>query len=290
MSMEPTAAVSAAAQSDIGLVRPLNQDRVFFSLEPVGVLPDLFVVADGMGGHKAGDLASSEAVRYFVDYIRQHSSEADDMVLLMKAALEITNRYIYYLSKESPDYEGMGTTFVACTLVGNKLYVINVGDSRLYVVNKAEGIRPMTLSQVTEDHSVVDMLLKKGLITEDEARVHPQKNMITRAIGIEEEVQVDHFELDTSNLLRILMCTDGLSNMLTDLELLSILTEATDKGLSNVQDTVNELIRRANEKGGKDNVTALVIDLGNQSEDSDKGSQVTQTETEKTGMKGEEDA
>lgn len=290
MNMEPTTAVTAAAQSDIGLVRPLNQDRVFFSLEPVGVLPDLFVVADGMGGHKAGDLASSEAVRYFVDYIRQHSSEADDMVLLMKAALEITNRYIYYLSKESPDYEGMGTTFVACTLVGSKLYVINVGDSRLYVVNKAEGLRPMTLSQITEDHSVVDMLLKKGLITEEEARVHPQRNMITRAIGIEEEVQVDHFEVDTGNLLRILMCTDGLSNMLTDLELLTILTGATDKGLNNVQDTVSELIRRANENGGKDNVTALVIDLGSQPETGTDEGHKEETQIKETEEKGEEDA
>ena len=130
----------------MGLVRKINQDTVFCSLEPVGLLPNLFIVADGMGGHKAGDLASTEAVRCFIKCIKERSREAEDIVDLMRLALEEANRYVYYLSKESEDYQGMGTTFVAATFCGNSLYCINVGDSRLYKLNRA-GEHPMSLKK-----------------------------------------------------------------------------------------------------------------------------------------------
>ena len=239
----------------MGLVRKINQDTVFCSLEPVGLLPNLFIVADGMGGHKAGDLASTEAVRCFIKCIKERSREAEDIVDLMRLALEEANRYVYYLSKESEDYQGMGTTFVAATFCGNSLYCINVGDSRLYKLNRA-GEHPMSLKKVTVDHSIVEMMIKEGMITEEEARVHPQKNMITRAIGIEETVEIDDFRLDVDSLVRVLLCSDGLSGMLTDLDILNIVS-----GKKNVEETAERLVEKANENGGRDNISVIVIDF-----------------------------
>lgn len=247
--------IKAAARCDIGIARTVNQDRVFCSLEPIGLLPNLFIVADGMGGHKAGDLAASEALGYFLQYIREHSSEAEDMIDFMKKALEVTNRYVYYLSKESPDYEGMGTTFVAATILGDTLYCINVGDSRLYEIDKP-GERPLSICRVTEDHSIVEMLIQQGVITEAEAKIHPQRNMITRAIGIDESVQIDDFQVSLTNVFRILMCSDGLSNMLSDLEMLSI-----SVGEKDIEAAADRLVNIANESGGKDNISVILIDF-----------------------------
>ena len=224
-------------------------------MEPVGLLPNLFIVADGMGGHKAGDLASTEAVRCFIKCIKERSREAEDIVDLMRLALEEANRYVYYLSKESEDYQGMGTTFVAATFCGNSLYCINVGDSRLYKLNRA-GEHPMSLKKVTVDHSIVEMMIKEGMITEEEARVHPQKNMITRAIGIEETVEIDDFRLDVDSLVRVLLCSDGLSGMLTDLDILNIVS-----GKKDVEETAERLVEKANENGGRDNISVIVIDF-----------------------------
>ena len=250
-----TRIVTAASRCDVGRVRKINQDTVFCSLEPVGLLPNLFIVADGMGGHKAGDLASTETVRCFVKCIEERSKEAEDIVDLMRLALEEANRYVYYLSQESEDYQGMGTTFVAVTFCGNSLYCINVDDSRLYKLNRA-GEQPMSLKKVTEDHSVVEMMIKEGLITEEEARVHPQKNMITRAVGIEETVQIDDFRLDVDNLVRVLLCSDGLSGMLTDLDILNIVS-----GKDDVEVTAERLLAKANDNGGRDNISVIVIDF-----------------------------
>ena len=252
--------IAAAGRCETGIVRPMNQDQIFCSLEPVGYLPNLFVVADGMGGHKAGDLASSEALRYFKEYIEDHSREEDDIILLMKTALQMANRYIYYLSEESPDYAGMGPTFVACTICGNYLYCINVGDSRMYRLKQSEET-PLTLERVTVDHSVVEMLVRGGLITEEEARVHPQKNMITRAIGIDETVEIDDYCIETTDLKRVMLCSDGLSNMLPDLE---ILKELSSK--SSVEETADRLVEKANEADGKDNISVVVIDLTGEEE------------------------
>lgn len=253
--------VTAASCCDVGKIRKMNQDTVFCSLEPVGFLPNLFIVADGMGGHKAGDLASAEAVHCFVKYIEEHSLEAEDIVDLMRLALEEANRYVYFLSQESEDYQGMGTTFVAATFCGNTLYCINVGDSRLYQLNRA-GARPMSLERVTEDHSIVEMLLKQGMITEEEARVHPQKNMITRAVGIDEFVEIDDFRLDVEQLVRVMLCSDGLSNMVSDLDILNLLS-----GQYDVEEAVKRLVQKANENGGKDNISVIVIDFAGEEGD-----------------------
>ncbi|MBR6683289.1 MAG: serine/threonine-protein phosphatase, partial [Firmicutes bacterium] len=191
----------------------------------------------------------------FIKCIKERSREAEDIVDLMHLALEEANRYVYYLSKESEDYQGMGTTFVAATFCGNSLYCINVGDSRMYKLNRA-GDHPMSLKKVTVDHSIVEMMIKEGMITEEEARVHPQKNMITRAIGIEETVEIDDFRLDVDRLVRVLLCSDGLSGMLTDLDILNIVS-----GKNDVEDTAARLVEKANEHGGRDNISVIVIDF-----------------------------
>ena len=250
-----TRILTAARRCDVGVVRKINQDTVFCSLDPVGLLPNLFIVADGMGGHKAGDLASAEAVRCFIKCIEERSKEAEDIVDLMRLALEEANRYVYYLSQESEDYQGMGTTFVAVTFCGNSLYCINVGDSRLYKLNRA-GEHPMSLKKVTEDHSIVEMMIKEGMLTEEEARVHPQRNMITRAVGIEETVQIDDFRLEVDSLVRVLLCSDGLSGMMTDLDILNIVA-----GKADVEETAERLLAKANDNGGRDNISVIVIDF-----------------------------
>jgi protein phosphatase len=236
------------SRTDVGCQRERNEDSLVVS-------PPLFAVADGMGGHKAGDLASLEAVRFFVRDIREHSTQADDVVLLMKTTLERTNKYVYYMAQESPDYRGMGTTFVAATIIGRKLYCLNVGDSRLYVVNRA-GVSPVKLTKVTEDHSIVEMLVKRGMITEEEARNHPQKNMITRAIGIDERVEIDDFVVDTADLTQIMLCSDGLTNMVEDREILGLLTSGRK-----TDEKCRDLVDTANANGGKDNVSVIVIDI-----------------------------
>ncbi len=249
--------IHAAALTDVGAVRQINQDFVFMSMDPVGMLPNLFIVADGMGGHAAGDLASVEAVRFFVNDVKEHSENADNVIDLMRIALERTNRYIYYIADESRELKGMGTTFVACTIIGSTAYCMNVGDSRLYKITKAKtGNQPVTMRQITEDHSLVEMMRRQGLITDEEAKKHPNKNMITRAIGIDEDVEIDFFEEDITDLSGILLCSDGLTNMVSDAAILQILTDG-----KTTEEKCRELITRANNNGGRDNISVVVIDL-----------------------------
>ena len=172
--------------TDVGQKRKMNQDYVFASEGPVGNLPNLFTVADGMGGHNAGDYASSHAVRILVDEIRE---DADyNPVKVIRHAIEAANTEIRNRAQEDENLRGMGTTMVVATIVDQYAYVANVGDSRLYVIQ--DGIR-----QVTRDHSLVQEMVRMGEISEAEARNHPDKNIITRALGAEKTVDVDFFDL-----------------------------------------------------------------------------------------------
>ena len=193
--------------TDVGQKRKMNQDYVFASEGPVGNLPNLFTVADGMGGHNAGDYASSHAVRILVDEIRE---DADyNPVKVIRHAIEAANTEIRNRAQEDENLRGMGTTMVVATIVDQYAYVANVGDSRLYVIQ--DGIR-----QVTRDHSLVQEMERMGEISEAEARNHPDKNIITRALGAEKTVDVDFFDLKLEKGCTILMCSDGLSNMVED--------------------------------------------------------------------------
>jgi serine/threonine protein phosphatase PrpC len=232
--------------TDIGLKRTINQDYVFCSENAVGNLPNLFIVADGMGGHKAGDFASKYTVDTLVKYIRDH--EEENPIKIIREGILFSNRRLLEKSVAYPEKHGMGTTLVAATAIGNILYVANVGDSRLYVVN--ESIR-----QVTKDHSLVEEMVDLGEITKEEARNHPDKNIITRAIGVKLEVIPDFFEVNLNKGDTILMCSDGLSNMVEDENLKEIIQE--EKSLS---DKAAALIRKANEHGGKDNIAVVIVE------------------------------
>ena len=235
------------SMTDIGRRRKANQDYVYSSERPVGLLPNLFVVADGMGGHNAGDYASRVAVETIVEQIAD--SPEHDPLRVFDMAIQAANARIRELAAESPELDGMGTTVVVASCADRCLFVANVGDSRLYVVNRS-GIR-----QITRDHSWVEEMVRRGGIGREEARNHPDKNIITRAIGATEDVNADIFEVEIQQDEQILMCTDGLTNMVEDEEVLAIV-----RGREDLVERVEKLVERANENGGKDNITVIMIE------------------------------
>ncbi len=233
--------------TNIGRKRKLNQDFVYTSEQSVGPLPNLFIVADGMGGHNAGDFASKLAVNTMVEKIA--SSEKTEVVDILKEAVDKANTVVRACAGKFPELEGMGTTVVAAVCEGRDLFVTNVGDSRLYVVGRREMV------QVTRDHSWVEEMVRRGGIGRAEARNHPEKNIITRAVGAEDIVRADFFHVELKEGETVLMCTDGLTNMLEDKEIRMILDGARD-----IVEKAEELVRRANENGGMDNISVILIE------------------------------
>ena len=232
--------------TDIGVKRKMNQDFVFCEQNQVGSLPNLFIVADGMGGHKAGDFASRFSVEKVVEYIQ--SSKLLSPIRLFEEAIKNVNTLLLDKAKEDPDLEGMGTTFVVATIIEDILYVGNIGDSRLYVIHDE-------IKQITRDHSLVEEMVKNGEIDKSEARFHPNKNIITRALGASGDAIPDFFEVSLKEEDIILMCSDGLSNMIDDTEIFEIVISRKDK----IKSAVRALIEKANEYGGKDNITAVIV-------------------------------
>ena len=224
----------------------MNQDYVFASQDTVGNLPNLFAVADGMGGHNAGDYASSHAVRILVDEIREDTDY--NPVKVIRHAIETANTEIIEQAQKDEKLRGMGTTMVVATIVGQYAYVANVGDSRLYVVDKQ-------LRQITRDHSLVQEMVRMGEITAEEARNHPDKNIITRALGASEEVDIDFFDVQLEEKNRILLCSDGLSNMVADEEIQKILGDSPD-----IVQSGRQLVATANTNGGRDNISVILIE------------------------------
>ena len=232
--------------TDIGKRRKLNQDCVYASETPVGNLPNLFIVADGMGGHKAGDFASKCAVETICD-LASRSFEKNP-VLILKKAIETANGSIRRKATEDESYEGMGTTVVAASCLGKYLQIANVGDSRLYVIG--EEIR-----QVTKDHSLVEEMIRMGSIDRGAARNHPDKNIITRAIGANDTIEIDFFSVELKPQEKVLMCSDGLTNMLEDEEIHRIV-----QGPGSIEGRAKELISAANDRGGRDNISVILIE------------------------------
>lgn len=237
--------MQAYAGTDIGCVRSMNQDGYFCSSTPVGPFPNLFIVADGMGGHQAGDYASRYAIETFLDYI--HHAKNGNLIRIVDEGISEANKRVLEKSFENEELSGMGTTMVVAYIENSQLYVANVGDSRLYLLGEE-------INQVTEDHSYVAAMMRAGELTREEARNHPEKNIITRAIGVAWDVKADFFEVDLQPGDRILMCSDGLSNMVEDDTLYDILTSCR------MEDSVNILIEEAKKNGGYDNITAIVIE------------------------------
>ncbi len=240
--------VKAFSITDIGKKRQLNQDYVFTSILPLGVLPNLFLVADGMGGHNAGDVASKDTVETIVEEISRMQDQETEPAEVLSVAINRANERIRQLASSDYSMTGMGTTVVAATYADGILTVANVGDSRLYIVN--EDIR-----QVTRDHSLVEEMIRMGGIDRETARTHPDKNIITRAVGAMKYLKIDFFEEALHEGDIVLMCSDGLTNMLEDEDIRRIICERT--GLAH---KAEELIRIANENGGKDNIAVVLID------------------------------
>ena len=243
--------MKAYGMTDIGKKRVVNQDNIYVSTRPVGNLPNLFVVADGMGGHKAGDYASRYATDAVVESI-SGNSETDIKKIITKA-VEDANSLVFKKSAENEDFRGMGTTLVIAAISGNELTVANVGDSRLYLIEGS------SIKQLTQDHSLVAEMVRMGQIDEQEARRRPDKNIITRAIGISEVIHADFFKSKVKSKEFVLLCSDGLSNMLEDSEMLSAVT-----GSEPLEKKTSMLIDLANQKGGKDNISVIIIEPENE--------------------------
>lgn len=242
--------LEAYSVTDIGRKRQLNQDYVFSSAKPMGNMPNLFIVADGMGGHNAGDYASKCTVETVVGEIR--NSFEKNPTIIVKKAIETANRKIRELAAADENLLGMGTTLVVATVIGKYFQVANVGDSRLYLVGK-HGIR-----QITRDHSLVEEMIRLGGLSREDARRHPDKNIITRAIGAKDEVEAEFFteELELGDI--ILMCSDGLSNMLEDKEIEKIVQ---NEELEELKQKAEALINAANNNGGKDNIAVVLVKI-----------------------------
>ena len=246
---EEVTAVKSYSTTDKGKTREINQDYIYCSDTPVGVLPNLYIVADGMGGYNAGDFASRCSVEAFVG--KAEKKELPTVISTMTEALKTANATVLQHARDNEEFRGMGTTFVAATVFPDRAYVMNVGDSRLYLIGNE-------MKQITVDHSYVEEMIRKGEIQRKDARIHPKKNVITRAVGVEDAVDADFYEIETTeDATFLLLCTDGLTNMVEDEEIFHTITKYADKP----QEAVRKLAEKANEYGGKDNISIIVISL-----------------------------
>lgn len=231
-----------------GKNKNVNQDCFLCEEKPIGNLSNLFMVADGMGGYNGGDFAS----RFCVEEVRNHIRDkgGNSIISSIREAIKAANGGIRENTISNEELRGCATTVVLATIKGDALYVANVGDSRLYVSQKGR------LRQITEDHSVVEEMVKKGAIKREDARFHPDKNMVTRGLGPEPDVEIDFFEVQVEKGDRILLCSDGVSNMIEEGLLENIL--ASDKDLSEI---CSILIETAVNNGGKDDATAVIVEV-----------------------------
>ena len=234
-------------KSDIGCVRTENQDTIFYTDQPIGMLRNLYIVADGMGGHNAGAYAS----RYVTDKLVENARKSTvwDVVAFLKNVLQQLNYDLLQKGRAEAEYSGMGTTTVAASEKDGTLYVVNVGDSRLYLIRNHE------IKQITVDHSYVQELITAGVIKKEEGINHPNRNVITRAVGAPQSLDVDNFILPLEDDDYVLLCSDGLHGMLSDEEILQLVTDDT----KNLEEKTDLLIDRAKKKGGKDNIAVILI-------------------------------
>lgn len=232
--------------TDTGRTRNVNQDYVFCAEHAIGSFPNLFIVADGMGGHNAGDTASRMCVEEVVSQIEKSTKVTP--IGILEHAVMTANETVYCASLEDPALYGMGTTIVATVVLGDTAYIINVGDSRLYVFRD-------DLKQVTVDHSLVEEMVQSGKIHKEDMRTHPNKNIITRALGTNSKVKADCFEIEVSEGDVLLLCSDGLSNMLEDETIEMIIQNDKD----DMKTAGEKLVEAANDAGGKDNISVVLV-------------------------------
>lgn len=231
--------------TDIGKVREINQDSFAVDLET-----GLFLVADGMGGHAAGEKASQTAVEIITEKIKAGAGAASNGQLLdlLQNSIQEANREIINASMEDQSMRGMGTTATVLVTRGNQVYVGHVGDSRAYMV------RNRRIDQITDDHSIVAQLVRARAITPQEAARHPYRNVITRCLGMQVDVEADTQQRELKAGDRLLICSDGLSGLVSDDEMLQHVLSSTDP-----QQTCQELVNLANDRGGNDNITVVLV-------------------------------
>lgn len=230
-----------SALTDVGKKRTSNQDSHY-------VCDKWCIIADGMGGHNGGEVASQTAIEIIKTSLMQQSLSIG---ALLKTAINNANTAIYNMSLEDPNLEGMGTTAVLCYFDENEAVIAHVGDSRAY------HLLPVGLRQITNDHSIVQELIESGTITPNEAKSHPQKNLITRAIGTESTIDVDINHVKFCSGDYFLLCSDGLTSFVTDSEITKIIKENGN----DIDSAVKLLVDLANSRGGTDNITVILIEL-----------------------------
>jgi len=238
--------MQAYALTDVGKHRSMNQDYIFFSSTPVGSLSNLFMIADGMGGHNAGDFASRFVVEHLVSFLSQ-KHEDKDIHSILKEGIRRANLELYQQTEENSQLNGAGTTLVLSTIKNHVLYVANIGDSRLYLLRGQ-------LEQITKDHSYVEEMVALGKIKRGSKDYLEKKNIITRAIGTSPEVDIDLFAMKLMDKDYIMMCSDGLSNMVDELEIEYIIR--SEEGL---KAKAEGLIAAANRAGGDDNISVVLV-------------------------------
>lgn len=256
-------------KSDVGKVRKTNQDS--YVIRPICNNATLCVVCDGMGGAKSGNVASECAIETFVNDVVKNTSEkigdngvmsltSDEACVILDDAVQAANKAVYVKAHSSEDFEGMGTTLVGALFCDDVAYVVNVGDSRLYLLSTN------TITQITHDHSYVQQLIDSGSLKAEDAKKHPYRNRITKAVGIRKKLEADIFsvELATLDVCYILLCSDGLCGQLSSDEICSLISSDLDIDIvTDIQaelcDKTEKLIDAANASGGPDNITAVLV-------------------------------
>ena len=241
--------VKAYAKSDIGKARDTNQDSFYITDDQFSNIK-LYILADGMGGYNAGEVASRMAVESARDYIHKHFAKNKDskekLETLLKDAIEYANSVVYKKAQSKENLRGMGTTLDVCLIYNSRIYIGHVGDSRVYRIRKE------FMRRLTKDHSYVQTLVDDGTITKEEAYSHPKKNMLTKALGCVETVEPDVY---TKTFIKddiILMCSDGLTNMIREENIYEIIKQDKENAIEN-------LVKQANDNGGLDNITVVII-------------------------------
>ena len=239
--------MKAFAKTDIGKAREINQDYYYI---PTTDKLDLYILADGMGGYNGGEVASKLAIdsvkKYIENNFEKEKETKESILNLIKSAIEYANMIVYKKSKEVKELEGMGTTLDVCLIYNSRIYIGHVGDSRVYRIRKE------FMRRLTKDHSYVQTLVDDGTITKEEAYSHPKKNMLTKALGCVETVEPDVY---TKTFIKddiILMCSDGLTNMIREENIYEIIKQDKENAIEN-------LVKQANDNGGLDNITVVII-------------------------------
>ncbi|OOB79053.1 MAG: hypothetical protein BEN18_05230 [Epulopiscium sp. Nuni2H_MBin001] len=245
--------VVVAGKVDIGRKRTCNQDKILICDKRVGSLPNLLIVADGVGGDNSGEVASELAIDSFYDYITEHEgadlSTPELIANLLTRAISHANYVVFERSQQDAQCKGMGTTFTLATVIGEHMYISHVGDTRVYVMNNKQVI------QLTTDHSLVQEMFESGILTREEVFNHPMGHYITRAVGTAHKIKVDNIMCELKHVEYILLCSDGLTSMINENDLKEIVYSKKEVELEMI---VENLINEANSRGGPDNIAVIL--------------------------------